>query len=289
MYEMATRMGARPIRVEAPWGRPLEEQAVRSALDRSRARVVCVVHAETSTGVLQPLESLARWVAEREGILIVDAVTSLGGHPVGVDRYGLGVCYSGSQKALSCPPGLAPITFSDAALEKVRRRKTPVPSWYFDVSLIERYWGDERWYHHTAPINMNYALREALRLVVEEGLEARWRRHERNARALWAGLEAMGLELFVPREYRLWTLTTIRVPEGVDDARVRARLLEEFQIEIGGGLGPLRGKIWRVGLMGAGSTLRNVLLFLSALESVLRREGVRCGSGISAALEAYES
>jgi alanine-glyoxylate transaminase/serine-glyoxylate transaminase/serine-pyruvate transaminase len=199
------------------------------------------------------------------------------------------VCYSGSQKALSCPPGLAPITFSDAALEKVRRRKTPVPSWYFDVSLIERYWGDERWYHHTAPINMNYALREALRLVVEEGLEARWRRHERNARALWAGLEAMGLELFVPREYRLWTLTTIRVPEGVDDARVRARLLEEFQIEIGGGLGPLRGKIWRVGLMGAGSTLRNVLLFLSALESVLRREGVRCGSGISAALEAYES
>lgn len=289
MYEMATRMGARPIRVEAPWGRPLEEPAVRSALDRSRARVVCVVHAETSTGVLQPLESLARWVAEREGILIVDAVTSLGGHPVGVDRYGLGVCYSGSQKALSCPPGLAPITFSDAALEKVRRRKTPVPSWYFDVSLIERYWGDERWYHHTAPINMNYALREALRLVVEEGLEARWRRHERNARALWAGLEAMGLELFVPREYRLWTLTTIRVPEGVDDARVRARLLEEFQIEIGGGLGPLRGKIWRVGLMGAGSTLRNVLLFLSALESVLRREGVRCGSGISAALEAYES
>jgi len=287
MYEMATRLGARPIRVEAEWGRPLDEREIRAALDRSRARIVCVVHAETSTGVRQPLEPIAQLVAEREGLLIVDAVTSLGGHPVGVDRLGIGVCYSGSQKALSCPPGLAPITFSEAAVEKVRRRKRAVPSWYFDVSLIERYWGSERSYHHTAPISLNYALREALRIVAEEGLEARWQRHEQNARALWAGLEAMGLQLFVPHEYRLWTLTTIRVPEGVDDARVRARLLEEFHIEIGGGLGPLRGKIWRVGLMGAGSTRRNVLLLLSALESVLRREGFRCGSGVSAAVEAY--
>ncbi len=287
MYEMATRLGARPIRVEAEWGRPLDDREIRAALDRSRARIVCVVHAETSTGVRQPLEPIASLVAEREGILIVDAVTSLGGQPVGVDRLGIGVCYSGSQKALSCPPGLAPITFSEVALEKVHRRKTAVPSWYFDVSLIERYWGNERSYHHTAPISLNYALREALRIVAEEGLEARWQRHEQNARALWAGLEAMGLRLFVPREYRLWTLTTICVPEGVDDARVRARLLEEFHIEIGGGLGPLRGKIWRVGVMGAGSTRRNVLLLLSALESVLRREGFRCGSGVSAAVEAY--
>lgn len=287
MYEMAVRLGARPLRVEAPWGRPLDERQIKAALDRSRARVVCLVHAETSTGVLQPLEPIAQLVAEREGILIVDAVTSLGGHPVGVDQNGIGVCYSGSQKALSCPPGLAPITFSERALEKVRHRKVKAPSWYLDVSLIERYWGSERSYHHTAPINMNYALREALRMVAEEGLEARWRRHEQNARALWAGLEAMGLTLLVPREYRLWTLTTICVPEGVDEARVRARLLEEFQIEIGCGLGPLRGRIWRVGLMGAGSTRQNVVLFLSALESTLRREGFRCESGLAAALEVY--
>ncbi len=287
MYEMAVRLGARPLRVEAPWGRPLDERQIKAALDRSQARVVCLVHAETSTGVLQPLEPIAQLVAEREGILIVDAVTSLGGHPVGVDQNHIGVCYSGSQKALSCPPGLAPITFSERALEKVRHRKVKAPSWYLDVSLIERYWGSERSYHHTAPINMNYALREALRMVAEEGLEARWRRHEQNARALWAGLEAMGLQLLVPREYRLWTLTTICVPEGVDEARVRARLLEEFQIEIGCGLGPLRGKIWRVGLMGAGSTRQNVVLFLSALESALRREGFRCESGLAAALEVY--
>jgi len=287
MHEIALRVGARPTRVTTEWGKVIEADQLREALERSKAQVVFLVHAETSTGALQPIEPLATLVAEREGILIVDAVTSLGGHPVGVDRNHIGVCYSAAQKALSCPPGLAPITFSEQALEKVRRRKTKVRSWYLDVSLIEQYWGTERTYHHTAPILMNYALREALRIVIEEGLEARWRRHELNARALWAGLEAMGLEMLVQPEHRMWTLTTVKVPEGVDEARVRSRLLNEFNIEIGAGFGPLKGKIWRVGLMGASSTRNNVLLFLAALEALLRREGVRCGSGIQAATEIY--
>jgi alanine-glyoxylate transaminase/serine-glyoxylate transaminase/serine-pyruvate transaminase len=287
MHEIAVRVGAKPIRVEAEWGRPTDERKIKEALDKSKARVVFAVQAETSTGVLQPIEVLAQLVAEREGVLIVDAVTSLGGHPVGVDRHRIGVCYSGSQKALGCPPGLSPITFSERALDNLRKRTTKVRSLYLDVSLIDQYWGAERTYHHTAPISMNYALREALRIIAEEGLEARWRRHELNARALWAGIEAMGLELFVPPEHRLWTLNTVKVPDGVNDARVRARLLDEFNIEIGGGLGPVRGKIWRVGLMGAGSTRNNVVLFLSALEQVLRSEGVNCGSGVQAAAEVY--
>ncbi|HXF04897.1 MAG TPA: alanine--glyoxylate aminotransferase family protein [Blastocatellia bacterium] len=287
MYEIARRAGARPLRVETEWGRPLDAERIVATLEASRARVVFVVHAETSTGVLQPLEPLAAAIDKREGFLIVDAVTSLGAHSVGVDQHRLAVCYSGSQKALSCPPGLAPITVSDRALEKMRRRRTPVQSWYLDLSLVEKYWGSERTYHHTAPISMNYALREALRMIAEEGLEARWRRHELNARALWAGLEAMGLRLFVPESHRLWTLHTVCVPDGVDEARVRARLLAEFNIEIAGGLGPLKGKIWRIGLMGESSTRANVLLLLGALEHVLRSEGFRCGSGVEAASDVY--
>jgi alanine-glyoxylate transaminase/serine-glyoxylate transaminase/serine-pyruvate transaminase len=289
MHEIAARVGGKPIRVEAEWGRPIDERKLAAALAKSKARVVFLVHAETSTGVLHSLEPYSRLVEQREGIFLVDAVTSLGGVSVGVDRHRIGVCYSGTQKALGSPPGLSPITFSERALDKVRKRKTKVQSFYFDVSSIDEYWGAERTYHHTAPISMNYALRESLRIIAEEGLEARWQRHALNARALWAGVEAMGLELFVPLEHRLPTLTTIKVPDGVSDARVRARLLDEFNIEIGGGLGPVKGKIWRVGLMGAGSTRNNVLLFLSALEHVLRSEGVKCGPGVQAAAEVYST
>src|ERR1051326_1248752 len=215
-------------------------------------------------------------------LLIVDAVTSLGGHPVGVDRNGIDICYSGTQKCIGAPPGLAPITFNERALDRVRSRRSKVQSWYLDITMVERYWGDDRTYHHTAPISMNYAMREALRLIHEEGLENRWRRHERNHRALVAGIEAMGLQMAVGPANRLWSLNAVSVPEGIDDSRVRARLLDE-DIEIGGGLGPLKGKIWRIGLMGSGSTGENVYLVLDSLHRALNAEGFNCRSGIEAA------
>ena len=223
----------------------------------------------------------------RDALLIVDAVTSLAGHPVGVDRQGIDICYSGTQKCIGAPPGLAPITFNERALDRIRSRRSKVQSWYLDITMVERYWGDDRTYHHTAPISMNYALREALRLIHEEGLEARWARHELNHRALVAGVEAMGLSMAVAPEQRLWSLNAVSVPEGVDDARVRAHLLEE-NIEIGGGLGPLKGRIWRIGLMGSGSTRKNVLLVLEALRQALKAEGHSCASGIEAAKAVYE-
>jgi len=216
-------------------------------------------------------------------LFVVDAVTSLGGHPVGVDRSGIDVCYSGTQKCLGAPPGLAPITFSERALERIRGRKSKVQSWYLDMTMVEKYWGSDRTYHHTAPISMNYALREALRIVCDEGLEARWQRHESNHRALVAGIEAMGMQMNVAEPHRLWSLNAVRVPEGVDDARIRARLLNDSNIEIGGGLGPLKGKIWRIGLMGSGSSRENVVLVLDALRKALNAEGFGCASGIEAA------
>jgi alanine-glyoxylate transaminase/serine-glyoxylate transaminase/serine-pyruvate transaminase len=216
-------------------------------------------------------------------LLIVDAVTSLGGHPVGVDRNGIDVCYSGTQKCLGAPPGLAPITFSERALERICARRSKVQSWYLDMTIVGTYWGSERSYHHTAPISMNYALREGLRILIDEGLEARWQRHELNHRALVAGIGAMGLEMNVAPENRLWTLNAVRVPEGADDARVRGRLLNDSNIEIGGGLGPLKGKIWRIGLMGSGSSRENVLLVLEALHRTLNAEGFSCPSGVEAA------
>jgi alanine-glyoxylate transaminase/serine-glyoxylate transaminase/serine-pyruvate transaminase len=203
------------------------------------------------------------------GILIVDAVTSLGGVPVLVDEWDLDVCYSGTQKCLGSPPGLGPITLGPRAVEKLLNRKTKVSNWYLDLSIVQKYWGQERTYHHTAPITANYALFEALKIVVEEGLEKRWERHERNARLLWAELESMGLALHVPEEYRLPTLTTVRIPEGVDDLETRKRLLAEYNIEIAGGFGELKGKIWRVGLMGYSSQPANVILFLEALRRIL--------------------
>lgn len=270
MCEMASRYGAQVYRLERPWGEVFTPEEVDGALKKHPAKLVAMVHAETSTGALQPLEGMAEVVHKHGALLLVDCVTSLGGIPVLVDEWGIDIAYSGSQKALSCPPGLAPITVSPRAEEVLKRREHKVTSWYLDLTLIMQYWGTERVYHHTAPITMIYALREALRIVHEEGLERRWARHERNARLLWEGLQDLGLELFVPEAHRLPTLTTVKVPDGVNESMVRRRLLEDYNIEIAGGLGQLRGKIWRIGLMGHSSRRENVALLLTALKEVLR-------------------
>jgi alanine-glyoxylate transaminase/serine-glyoxylate transaminase/serine-pyruvate transaminase len=291
MHEMALRVGAKPIRVECEWGGPVDLEKTRAAWRASNARVLFAVHAETSTGVLQQIAPLREIADERDGLLLLDAVTSIGAHPIGIDRNRVDACYAGTQKALSCPPGLAPVTFSDRAVEKIQTRTTKPVSWYLDLGLLTSYWAEgasQRTYHHTAPITMNYALHEALRIVAEEGLEARAQRHERNHRALVAGLEAMGMQMLVTPEHRLWTLNTVRIPDGVDDARVRTRLLNEFNIEIGGGLGVFKGKAWRIGLMGTGSSANNVLLLLAALEKALKAEGYQPkDSGVSAAASFY--
>jgi alanine-glyoxylate transaminase/serine-glyoxylate transaminase/serine-pyruvate transaminase len=283
MADVAERYGATVHLVSAEWGETIAPGAVAAALAaHPGAKVVGIVHAETSTGAHQPLEEISRIVHAAGALLIVDAVTSLAGHELRVDDWRIDACYSGTQKCLSCPPGLAPVTFSAAALAAMDRRKTKCRSWYLDLSLIRNYWSADRAYHHTAPVNMTYALREALRAVLEEGLEARIARHRRNHLALRAGLEAMGLS-YVPKA-SLASLNAVFVPAGVDDARVRARLLAEFGIEIGGGLGPFKGKAWRIGLMGASSTRRNVALLLAALETLLREGGGLLSPG--AALEA---
>jgi alanine-glyoxylate transaminase/serine-glyoxylate transaminase/serine-pyruvate transaminase len=286
MTDIVGRCGARPVAVEAPWGRTIEPDSIRAALhNHPGTKLVAIVHAETSTGAWQPLEEIGRLVREAGALLVVDTVTSLAGCPVRVDDWLIDACYSGTQKCLSCPPGLAPVTFGPRAVEVLRSRRTKVQSWYLDLTMIERYWGDERVYHHTAPISMNYALLEALRLVHEEGLEARWARHERHHRALAAGLRALGLDLAAQEGRRLWMLNSVAIPDGVDDLAVRKGLLEQFQLEVGGGLGPLKGKVWRIGLMGESSTEANVLLVLHALERVLPRCGyaVQAGAGVAAA------
>lgn len=289
MVQIVERCGAVPVKLEAEWGRPiLPEQVEAGFKNAGGAKVLAVVHAETSTGVLQPLDGL-RKIADRYGAyLLVDAVTSLGGHPVDVDRHGVDACFSGTQKALSAPTGLSPITVSERAMERIRQRPRKLQSFYLDLALFEQYWMGNPFYHHTPPTTFHYALLEALRIIEEEGLEARWARHRANHLALVAGLEAMGLQMHVERPYRLWTLNTVRIPAGVDDAKVRGRLLKEFGIEIGGGLGTLKGKVWRIGLMGVNSRPSSVLLLLAALERVLPAEGCRCGSGIMAANEAYQ-
>src|SRR5690242_19879889 len=245
MRDIVERAGGKAVVVEATWGEAIDPAQIEAALNSCRPRALTLVHAETSTGVLQDLSGLADMAHARDALLIVDAVTSLGGHPVGIDRQGIDICYSGTQKCIGAPPGLAPITFNERALDVIRARRSKVQSWYLDITMVERYWGDDRTYHHTAPISMNYALREALRLIHEEGLENRWQRHQMNHRALVAGIEAMGLQMAVAPENRLWSLNAVSVPQDVDDARVRAGLLDE-NIEIGGGLGPLKGKIWRI-------------------------------------------
>ena len=269
LADMAGRYGADLHTIRRPWGEVFTPAEIDLALEKNPAQVVAIVHAETSTGAMQPLDEIVQIVHRRGAILIVDAVTSLGGVPLHVDGAGIDICYSGSQKCLSCPPGISPITLSPRALEFLDLRKNPVTNWYLDLTMVRKYWGKERTYHHTAPISLNYALYEALRIVGEEGLEARWERHRRNAEFLWQGIEEMGLELHVPLEHRLPSLTTIRVPEGVDELQVRSRLLNEYNIEIGGGLGELKGKVWRVGLMGFSSRPENVVLFLSALDRIL--------------------
>jgi alanine-glyoxylate transaminase/serine-glyoxylate transaminase/serine-pyruvate transaminase len=289
MVQIVERCGAVPVPVAAEWGKPIAPEQFEAVLAReSGVKLVAVVHAETSTGVLQPLDGLAA-LADRHGaLLLVDAVTSLGGHPVEVERQGIDACYSGTQKALGAPPGLAPVTFSPRAMARIRGRRRPVQSFYLDVALFDQYWSTNQSYHHTPPITFYYALLEALRIVAEEGLVARFARHRLNHRALVAGLEAMGLRMLVEPPYRLWTLNVVRIPAGVDDARVRGRLLSEYGIEIGGGLGSLKGKVWRIGLMGANSLRPNVLLFLGALEQVLRAEGYAAGSGLAASTAVYE-
>jgi alanine-glyoxylate transaminase/serine-glyoxylate transaminase/serine-pyruvate transaminase len=283
LAQMLERYGATVKRLEVEWGRACDPSAVERAIAAEGADIVGCVHAETSTGVLNPIEQIAPIAARHGATVIVDAVTSLGALPLRTDAWGIDVCYSCSQKGLGAPPGLAPVTFGPRALE----RRVPSRSFYFDVALLEDYWLRRR-YHHTMSAPLAFALREALAAVEEEGLDVRHARHQRHHLALVAGLEALGLSLLPPVGERLWTLNTIRVPDGVDEAAVRRQLLDEFQIEIGAGLGPLAGRIWRVGLMGSGSTLANVLLFLAAFERCLRTAGYT-RPGADAAMAAAEA
>ncbi len=288
MVDCASRLGADVIPIEAEWGRAVQPEAVDKALRGRKPKIFAVVHAETSTGVLQPLPEIISLAKARGALIVLDCVTSLGGVEVKLDAWGIDAAFSGTQKCLSCPPGLAPLSFNDRAVAKVRARKTKVPSWYLDLTMVSDYWGAERKYHHTAPVNMIYALREALRIVLEEGLEARFARHWLHHRALVAGIEAMGLRMKVPPEERLATLNLVVIPEGADDLTTRRALLAQFGLEIGAGLGPLAGKVWRVGLQGHSATERNVMLFLTALESVLRAQGVKVSAdGPGAAQDVY--
>jgi alanine-glyoxylate transaminase / serine-glyoxylate transaminase / serine-pyruvate transaminase len=292
MSEMVERCGATVVPVEAPWGSIIDPQQVEVALkEGGRVKVVAIVHGETSTGVLQPLEEISRIAHEHGALLLADAVTSLSGCELRIDDWGIDVCYSGTQKCLSAPPGMAPLTMSAQAMEVVANRREPPRSWYVDLTMLGRYWGGgttTRAYHHTPPMTMLYALREGLRIVLEEGLEPRIVRHLRNARAFWAGIEAMGLALHVEEKHRLPPLTTVRVPEGIDEMAVRTGLLLEHNIEVGRGFGALEGQVWRVGLMGYGSSEENVLALLYALETQLAKQefGLDRGAGVAAAARA---
>jgi alanine-glyoxylate transaminase / serine-glyoxylate transaminase / serine-pyruvate transaminase len=270
MADVAARCGAKVTKVEAPWGQIIEPGQIADALKNRRPKVVAIVHAETSTGALTPVEEISRLAHDAGALFLLDTVTSLGGCPVRIDDWQVDAVYSGTQKCLSCPPGLAPVSLSGRAVEVAAKRKTKVQSWYLDVNLLASYWGQERVYHHTAPISMNYALHEALRLLLEEGLENRWKRHQRMHGLLRKGIEAPGLRIVSQEGHQLWQLNAVSVPEGVDEAGVRKKLLNDHSIEIGAGLGPLKGKIWRVGLMGETATEANVNRFLSALADCLK-------------------
>jgi alanine-glyoxylate transaminase/serine-glyoxylate transaminase/serine-pyruvate transaminase len=290
MVEVATRLGAKIHHVDAEWGRIVEPERIEQALKGAKApKLVAIVHAETSTGIHQPIEEISKMAHAHGALMAADGVTSLGCVPLEIDAWQIDACYSCTQKGIGAPPGLSPVTFSPRAMEIVRKRKTPCTSWYFDLSLIEKYWGPDRVYHHTAPITMNYALYEALRIVVEEGPEKRFGRHRANAAALQAGIEGMGLSLAAQEGYRLPQLTTVAVPPGIEEAKVRAQLLEKFNVEIGAGLGPLKGKVWRIGLMGESCKRENVMLILSALETILESMGfeIARGKSLAAADRAY--
>jgi alanine-glyoxylate transaminase/serine-glyoxylate transaminase/serine-pyruvate transaminase len=304
MVDCAARLGADVIPIEVEWGRAAQPEAFEEALKDKQPKlvsvvhaetstgvcqpltlkdkqpkIVSVVHAETSTGVCQPLTDIVAIAKEHGALMMLDCVTSLGGLEVAIDSWGIDAAFSGTQKCLSCPPGLAPLSFSETAAAKMRARKTKVSSWYLDLTMVSEYWGAQRKYHHTAPVNMIYALREALRIVLEEGLEARIARHRLNHEALVAGIEGMGLRMLVPPEERLASLNAVCIPDGAEDLGTRRALLGQFGLEIGAGLGPLAGKIWRVGLQGHSATERNVRLFLTALESVLKAQGVTVRPG----------
>jgi alanine-glyoxylate transaminase/serine-glyoxylate transaminase/serine-pyruvate transaminase len=277
--------------IERPWGEVFDPGQVREALQRVRPKVLAIVQAETSTGAWQPIEEVGKLCREFGTLLVVDAVTALGCVPVKVDEWGIDAVYSCSQKGLGCPPGLAPVSFSPRAVEATEKRWSKVQSWYLDLSLLRKYLGPERVYHHTTPISMNYALHEGLRLMLEEGLEARWARHRLNAKALRAGLTALGMKYTAAEGHQLPQLHVVRLPDGADDLAGRERLLGDFGIEVGGGLGDLKGKAWRIGLMGFNSRPGVVLQFLGALEQCLARLGakVRAGAAVAAANAVYQA
>ena len=286
MADMAERLGANAVVLRGDWGRPFPPEMLEEELGKhDSVKMVSVVHAETSTGVLQPLEEIAKLAKAHGALLMVDAVTSLGGTEFDFDALGADYAYSCSQKCLGAPPGICPVAVGPLALDVIETRTTKPPSWYLDLGLIANYWGPDHVYHHTAPVSMILGLREALRIVLEEGLESRVARHQRNSAALRAGIAALGLDFLVPESYRLDQITAVRIPEGVDDATVRQRLLREHTIEIGKGFGPFDGSVWRIGLMGESSKAEYLLALLSGLEGILPDEGyeVAQGAGVSAA------
>lgn len=269
MADVAARAGAEVATIEKPWGEVFSASDLKEAISAHKPNVVGIVSAETSTGAHQPLEEIAGVVHDASALLIVDAVTSLGGLPIQVDDWKLDAVYSGTQKCLSCPPGLAPVTLGEAAMKKILNRQTKVQSWYLDVTMLANYWGEQRAYHHTAPINMNYALHEAVSLIHEEGLENVIARHAKHHRALKAGLEAIGFEYNADPNHQLPMLNAVKIPVGVNDAEIRGKLLTKYGIEIGGGLGAFKGKVWRIGLMGYAARAENVFKLLAALEELL--------------------
>lgn len=294
--DMAKRCGANVIPVEQEWGRIIEPGQIRDALKSANGPVkaVMIVHGETSTGILQPMEEICQIAHEQGALVMADAVTSLGGCELLIDEWGIDVCYSGTQKCLSAPPGMSPFTMSAAAMEVVQKRETPPLSFYVDLQMLGRYWGGgstTRMYHHTPPMSMLYALREGLRIVLEEGLEPRIARHKRNAAALQAGLEAMGMQLHAQEGYRLPPLTTVKVPEGIEEMKLRRGILENHNIEVGGGIGAMQGQVLRIGLMGYGSTEPNVFALLFAIEQELLAQNYKLekGAGVSAAVRSYDN
>jgi alanine-glyoxylate transaminase / serine-glyoxylate transaminase / serine-pyruvate transaminase len=289
LADMAARAGGEVTKLECPWGEVFTVAEVKEALAKSKPKIVAIVMAETSTGAWQPIEEIAAAVHDAGAMLILDTVTALGGIPVEIDKWQTDAVYSGTQKCLGCPPGLAPVSFNKRAVEKILARKEKPRSWYLDVSLIANYWGSDRVYHHTAPINMTYALHEALRILLEEGLDASFARHRKSHEALKAGLAAIGIGYATQKGHELPQLNAVRIPDGIDDAAVRKGLLERFGIEIGAGLGACKGKVWRIGLMGYSSRHANVLLLLAALEQLLAEQKHRFepGASIAAANAAY--
>ena len=284
MVDMAERVGANVVALRADWGKPFPPEMLREALEQhNNVKLVTAIHAETSTGIAQPLTELSKLAKQHDALFMVDAVTSLGGNPMEFDEWGIDYCYSATQKCLGTPPGLSPATLSLKALQSIKDRKTKPASWYLDLALNANYWGFDRVYHHTAPVSNILGLREGLRVVLEEGLENRFARHEKNANALRSGLAALNLDLVAPDGYRLPQITPVWIPEGVDDATVRTMLLREHSIEVGGGLGEFAGKAWRIGLMGDSSRPEYVLALLSALEGILPRVGFEVASGAAVA------